>query len=361
MDDLSTYYQVLGLKPGASPEEVRQAYRDMVKVWHPDRFAHDERLRGMAQEKLKEINGAYESLKAQAFEASIAPEPAGATETENTAAASPARNRTALWTTVGVFAFVLVAAAILFFAKGGGGKAGSSAAIHPAITNNIASLTNAPCSLSFYGSHSRLTIATTGSLSGAFTVEFWALNRQAKTGGTILSSRTPDDFGFDIKFREGKRFHSDIGDGSHWLVRNANATCAYKADTWYHLAYVMTPNSYLVYVNGKVAGGGEILPEGNPLLYDDGHQLCFGVERLDADDFDGLLADVRVWQTVRTEEEIKSGMKRTLTGNEPGLTGWWRFAEGSGTNTADSSGHGFNGTLTGDFSWSKDVPPAIRR
>lgn len=62
MDDIDRYYNILGLKPGASQEEVKQAYRDLVKVWHPDRFSHDPRLREKAQEKLKEINRSYEQL-----------------------------------------------------------------------------------------------------------------------------------------------------------------------------------------------------------------------------------------------------------------------------------------------------------
>lgn len=55
-------YELLGVKPGASIAELKAAYRDMAKVWHPDRFAHDERLQKKAQEKLKEINEAYEQL-----------------------------------------------------------------------------------------------------------------------------------------------------------------------------------------------------------------------------------------------------------------------------------------------------------
>lgn len=40
MDDMKRYYEILELEPGASPEEVKRAYRDLVKVWHPDRFSH---------------------------------------------------------------------------------------------------------------------------------------------------------------------------------------------------------------------------------------------------------------------------------------------------------------------------------
>lgn len=56
------FYEILGLKPYASREEIKAAYRDMAKVWHPDRFLHDPQLQQKAQEKLKEINEAYKQL-----------------------------------------------------------------------------------------------------------------------------------------------------------------------------------------------------------------------------------------------------------------------------------------------------------
>jgi hypothetical protein len=61
-DDLLRCYEVLGVAPEATAEELKAAYRDLAKVWHPDRFAHDPRLQQKAQEKLKEINEAYEQL-----------------------------------------------------------------------------------------------------------------------------------------------------------------------------------------------------------------------------------------------------------------------------------------------------------
>jgi hypothetical protein len=50
---------VLALRPGATLVEIKEAYRDLVKVWHPDRFGSDARLRQKAEDKLKEINKAY--------------------------------------------------------------------------------------------------------------------------------------------------------------------------------------------------------------------------------------------------------------------------------------------------------------
>lgn len=55
--------EMLGLKPGASKEEVNEAYRDLASVWHPDRFANNLRLQKKAEERLKEINAAYEYIR----------------------------------------------------------------------------------------------------------------------------------------------------------------------------------------------------------------------------------------------------------------------------------------------------------
>lgn len=56
--------QTLGLNAPASPEQIEKTYFTLVKVWHPDRFAHDPRLRSDAEEKLKEINAAHDYLLA---------------------------------------------------------------------------------------------------------------------------------------------------------------------------------------------------------------------------------------------------------------------------------------------------------
>ncbi len=64
MQDFKRCCQILGLEVGASRTEVKQAYRDLVHVWHPDRFAHNPRLQKKAEAKLKEINAAYETVLA---------------------------------------------------------------------------------------------------------------------------------------------------------------------------------------------------------------------------------------------------------------------------------------------------------
>ncbi len=54
-------YQVLGVKPGASEEEIKHAYRTLAKKWHPDQYANTPQY-DVAMEKMKEINAAYDAL-----------------------------------------------------------------------------------------------------------------------------------------------------------------------------------------------------------------------------------------------------------------------------------------------------------
>jgi molecular chaperone DnaJ len=56
-------YEVLGIKPGASEAEIKSAYRELVKKYHPDKYQNNP-LGDLAQEKMQEINQAYEQLTA---------------------------------------------------------------------------------------------------------------------------------------------------------------------------------------------------------------------------------------------------------------------------------------------------------
>jgi hypothetical protein len=61
--EIEKYYKILDLKPGVSLEEVRQAYRHLALIWHPDRYPQDSPLQIEAEAKFKEISHAYETLK----------------------------------------------------------------------------------------------------------------------------------------------------------------------------------------------------------------------------------------------------------------------------------------------------------
>lgn len=60
-------YGVLGIRAGAPEAEVRAAYKDLVTVWHPDRFQNNARLRQKAEAKLKHINVAFQCIEDAGF------------------------------------------------------------------------------------------------------------------------------------------------------------------------------------------------------------------------------------------------------------------------------------------------------
>ncbi len=62
--NLKQCYTTLEIHENANTEEIRQAYRDLVNIWHPDRYQGNPRLQDKANEKLKELNAAYDMLKA---------------------------------------------------------------------------------------------------------------------------------------------------------------------------------------------------------------------------------------------------------------------------------------------------------
>lgn len=92
---MERYYRVLELEPGATLEEVNQAYKDLVFVWHPDRIPLDNlRLQQKAQDKLKAINEAREQLRSfkSKYQVSHTPAPPQQKKSRQTTKQPPKQN-----------------------------------------------------------------------------------------------------------------------------------------------------------------------------------------------------------------------------------------------------------------------------
>ena len=54
-------YKVLGVSPNASDEEIKRAYRELARKYHPDNYQNNP-LADLAEEKMKEVNEAYDAI-----------------------------------------------------------------------------------------------------------------------------------------------------------------------------------------------------------------------------------------------------------------------------------------------------------
>ena len=56
-------YSILGVSPNASDDEIKDAYRELVKKYHPDNYDDNNPLKDLANDKMQEINAAYDEIQ----------------------------------------------------------------------------------------------------------------------------------------------------------------------------------------------------------------------------------------------------------------------------------------------------------
>jgi hypothetical protein len=126
-------------------------------------------------------------------------------------------------------------------------------------------------------------------------------------------------------------------------------------NTWSHVAVTYDGTNKQFYINGVLdstsARPGSLFSDEAPLYI--GRQGAAGNA---GNYFNGQLAEVRVWNTVRTAGQIQSDMNFSSIA-QPGLLAHYHLNEGSGTNAYDASGNDNTGILEGGASWSNLVPP----
>ncbi len=127
---------------------------------------------------------------------------------------------------------------------------------------------------------------------------------------------------------------------------------------FHHVAIVRQGVTVFVYVDGGLSiqqSTAGITNISNTSQFQMGQSACSGVDGTQW--FQGTLDEFHIFSRALSQSEVQSIYNAGSAGLTT-LVGWWKFDEGSGTTTADSSGNGNSGTLTGSTlpSWTTDVP-----
>ncbi len=163
-----------------------------------------------------------------------------------------------------------------------------------------------------------------------------------------------NDFGASVL---GSKFAFGVGNPNTTIVSASDVT----SGAWVHVAATRSKGTGLiqVFVNGNMETA-KMVAQVNSLTAQP--NLTIGGNAMDNRYFTGFIDEVRAWNIVRSPADIKATMNHRLTGAEPGLVGYWRFDEGTGTTAADSSltpadAAKNNGDLFGPINWvASDAP-----
>ncbi len=127
---------------------------------------------------------------------------------------------------------------------------------------------------------------STGLQLNAYTVSAWVniAAQPAVNGGggpALVSTRNNGDTTFDMQYWHSAtstyQLHADIGNGSGWIVTNANATLSGPLSGWNLVTYAVDSNGYSIYLNGSQVGIGSY--SGLPLFMKAGEVLSFGSQQ----------------------------------------------------------------------------------
>lgn len=177
----------------------------------------------------------------------------------------------------------------------------------------------------------------------SFTIEMWIQSNLSTSQEMILSqTHQAGVMNKGLHLRINKDGSIRMGFWGNDLDTNAGVI---NIGRWYHLAfcfdYLTEPYSRKIYVNGeqKASDTPEFAYQGTS------GKTIFGAWEVADQFFYGAIDEVRIWNVVRTQEQIQTTMNTTLSGTETGLVGYWNFDDG----TADGLTENHNdGTLYGD-------------
>ncbi|MCE5174342.1 MAG: LamG-like jellyroll fold domain-containing protein [Bacteroidales bacterium] len=171
-------------------------------------------------------------------------------------------------------------------------------------------------------------------LTTNYTLEAWVYFNTvpSSTQGIISKYQTESANGYTFRVVSGGKIDFD-------QVRTTSAVIT-AAQTWYHIAVVNNNGSRIIYVNGS-----QVSATGTPITNVANSDYVSIGSDFSSRYINGKIDEVRIWNDVRTVDEIRQNMYHKLTGSESNLVAYYNFDNTSGTTLTDITGHGHTGTL----------------
>jgi hypothetical protein len=214
--------------------------------------------------------------------------------------------------------------------------------------------------LEFDGQDDYIDLGSGGLLSGydSFTISAWINANDSAKRKTIYSEGNSGNIFPHITFRILRP--SDISSKElQLIVRDNNADSSSITwstpfpSGWHHVVGIRNGSDVKLYIDsvGKTATGNVA----GPLSV---NGVAIGRSKVTSytEFFDGIIDEVAIYNRALSAEDVQKIMYRKLTGDEPGLVGYWDFDEGQGQVVYDSSGNENNGTVLG-AAWTDSIAP----
>jgi len=181
-----------------------------------------------------------------------------------------------------------------------------------------------------------------------FTIEMWIYKLSSNNYKLIGQNNSNNhERGFVFGIDNSDEFHIEVW-SSAVTFTSVTSTETIPNNEWVHLTMSWKKNDRLKgYINGKlvidVATIDADITNATPMII--GKAPWYD---LNENHFNGYMDEIRIWNDVRTETEIKHNMHKELTGNEANLVSYYKMSNGSGTTLDDNQVAGINiGTING--------------
>lgn len=196
-------------------------------------------------------------------------------------------------------------------------------------------------------SNGKVSAASIGLPTDEITVECWAYIRNYQIWNAMVSflqDNGSSEAGWDIETRDGNKIAFALKSTGSTSLNYMETQKEFALNRWYHIAATYDGTTQKLYINGNLEA--ESTANSGPIDYQDSW-LAFGTYKDDNEEnaFNGMIDEVRIWNSARTDEEIRDLMCEKLSGAEPGLVIYHRLDEQDGLTVADATGNLPAGTM----------------